>query len=191
MPESASEQLESKSITVQDIRSMDKRVVAVLWQNFLKRLANEVPEDQAKKLLFSELIYEWKAGNAYKNPPTVDDQPGASVEELIYYFREGLYPNESYLVRNGILAPVQDDVTDGDGRIFKVGQKVTYIGYGQETPSSLARISSITKGRINAISLAEGSTKDRIFSGNGHDFLDYGESSSRGMIPRPTDEIKL
>ncbi|MFA5829339.1 MAG: hypothetical protein WC843_02485 [Candidatus Gracilibacteria bacterium] len=191
MQESASEQLESKSITVQDIRSMDERVVAVLWQNFLKRLANEAPEDQAKKLLFHELVQEWKAGNAYKNPPIVDDQPGASVEELIYYFRDGLYPNESYLVQNRILSPVQDDVTDEHGRTFKVGQKVTYVGYGQETPSSLARISLITKGRIQAISLAEGRTKKRIFSGNRHDFLDYGESSSRGIIPRPTDEIKL
>lgn len=49
------EQLKIKSITMEEIDAIDPRRAALAWENFLKRLGNDIREDDARKLLEEEL----------------------------------------------------------------------------------------------------------------------------------------
>src|SRR3989338_4082083 len=76
---------------------MDERLLALQWQNFLKRIAGRIlSEQEAKTLLITELE-ELRASKkrATGNVPLLDDDAAASIQELQQYLSGAIRPQES------------------------------------------------------------------------------------------------
>lgn len=111
MAETNSPAPESELTNIQkQVREIDTNLTALAWQNFLKRLINKVPENEARRLLIKEIQnYHTQQGKQEHNgkPPLLEDSPTQSVEELTRYLDGFLNPKKSYLA-NGLLRNLKD-----------------------------------------------------------------------------------
>ena len=109
--------LEKKLISPEDIDKIDIRRAALAWQNFIKRLAGEMPENTAKEILIEELKeFANKKEPVNPNIALMNARPEESVAELkkyitgkmgtmksMFWFSELQRPRNFFLGRPGFV----------------------------------------------------------------------------------------